>query len=760
MGPEPELLTHREPDYDGGVHNDPGPADLAGTELDDELDKDGPLTNEDRRKRRKKVWRRVRRSMYVLVALMIIGPMVAFVIAYQYVQVPDPVTVANAQGQVATLMYADQQTPMAKIYPAGGENRVMVKYQDLKANKNVLNAVFAAEDAEFMTNPGFDITGVMQAGWNQVTGGSGGGSTITQQYIKKATGDDDASGLSGYTRKALEVVKAYKMNNTYSKEDIITAYLNTVYFGRGAYGISAAAKAYYGQNKQLKDLTASESALLAGMIQSPSRFDDQEYMERRWNFVLDQMVNRDWFPAEKRKAEPFPEMVPLKDARPDAPVGPDAHIQAQVLKELEGLGFDENAIHKHGYIIETTVHQGIQAKAQQAVQDVLYDPENPQPENLRPGLVAVNPKNGDVLAYYGGYDGLGTDWAAARQEPGSSFKPFDLVALLQMGEGLGKTYDGTTPRTFDGRQVRNSGGASCGKKCPVSEAMRKSINTVFYDMALNDTTTQKVADAAHAAGITSPLESEGGGAPDANISIGGGKTQVSTTEMASAYATFAAGGIHRTPHFVNRVLYPDGEVAWKRPDPSQTGEAAFDKDDPENNQKIARNVTESLIPVLEYSKLECAKGRECAGKTGTHQYGATEENSKAWMVGYTPSVSTAVSMSDDDVDPIVNADGEVVYGSGLPGEIWKTFMDSYLDGTEKEDFGKFEPIGKGPSKGEESTSGKPSDTGGQTTTPTTTETTPTTTSETTTTDDDWPLPGDPPGQPGAGQPPGRNNDPE
>jgi membrane peptidoglycan carboxypeptidase len=667
---ELDLLTHRGQDYadeDTGQPGTPPPYRLS--------------SDQQRMRRRKKIWRRVRRVMYTFIVLMIIVPVLAFLIAYQIVDVPTPESIAAGQKQAVTLQYADG-SELSKIAPEGS-NRTMVKYEDIP--RQVLNAVYAAEDATFETNAGFDITGVVRAGWNQVTGGGGGGSTITQQYIKKATGNEEKT----VTRKALEVVKAYKMNNTYDKKDIITAYLNTIYFGRNAYGVAAAAWAYYG--KQLKDVTAQEAALLAGMIQNPSRFKDDEYMQRRWNYVMDQLVANNWFPAEQRAAEQYPQPLPFEQTKAQALTGPRALIEQAAINELASgdLGLTLDAIQQRGYTIVTTIDQTAQTLAEQAVNDVMKG----QPENLFPGLVAVDPKTGQVKAYYGGKEGHGTDWAATRQEPGSSFKPFDLVALLQKGKGLGETYDGTSPRTFDGLVIRNSSNASCGPDCTVAEAMKKSINTVFYDIAVNVVGTQKVADAAHQAGIASEL-SESGAAPTAGIAIGGDKTRVSTLEMASAYATFASGGIRHPAHLVAKVLNPDGSVYWQAP--AIENPAVFDQQDPKRSAKIARNVTEALLPIPEYSKIACDDGRLCAAKTGTHQLGESEDNAKAWTVGYTPQLSTAVSMSADKGGAIKDARGRIIYGAGLPGQIWKTFMDSYHKTFKlpKESFGKYEPIGK------------------------------------------------------------------
>jgi membrane peptidoglycan carboxypeptidase len=686
-GPEPELLTHRELDYDHDPYEDDfEPQEPLRQPAGLRQDEGRPLSEDQRRRRRKKIWRRVRRAAYVATALAIIGPMVAFFVAYQMVDVPSPESVKAKQGQTVTLQFANKAT-MGKVVPQGGENRTLVQYKDIP--KDVLHAVFAAEDADFMTNPGFDITGVLRAGWNQLSGGEGGGSTITQQYVKKATGNEEKT----VTRKALEVVTAYKMNNSFSKEKIITAYLNTIYFGRSAYGISAASLAYF--NKPLSKITASQAALLAGMIQNPSRYKDTAYMETRWKYVLGQMANHGWFPKEKLATEKLPERYPLEKARPQAINGPRAHIKNQVINELESrAGISEDELYKNGYTIRTTIDPRAQRLAEQSVRDVMKG----ESKQIRPALVAVDPKTGGVKAYYGGENGAGLDWAATKQEPGSSFKPFDLVALLEEGDGLAKQYDGTSGRMFPGRAapVRNSGGASCGKDCTVAEAMKRSINTVFYDVAVNTVGTNRVLNAARQAGITSDLNGKKDDkvAPDGNIAIGGGDTLVSTLEMASAYGTFAADGTRRAPHLVAQVLNADGTVRWTAPDEEK---AAFDSASSDKNHQIARNVTESLKPVIEYSNLKCPGEQECAGKTGTHQFGSTEDNAKAWMVGYTPQISTAVSMGAETPKgkqvPLKNAEGGIVYGSGLPGQIWQEFMERYLENVKPEKFGSFEPIG-------------------------------------------------------------------
>ncbi len=625
-------------------------------------------------------------------------PAIAFAVTYFLVDVPSPREVAQQQGKVVTYFYADG-TEMGRDVPPGGDgNRILLKPHEIP--DHVKYAVYAAEDSTFETNPGFDITGILRAVYNQVTGGVGGGSTITQQYVKVATQNDDYS----FMRKWTEIVKAFKMSNEQSKNEIITAYLNTIYFGRGANGIETAAQAYYG--KSARDVTPSEAALLAGMIQQPGRVDMPEVREKRWNYVMDRMVSNGWLTQKERDEATLPELVDEEDYKPEAITGPEKFIQQKVKRELEAKGYPEEKLQSGGYNVHLTIDKKAQEAAEQAVTQVMEGED----QKLQEALVAVDPKTGGVLAYYGGpwdpdVPGGQYDWASAQRNPGSSYKPFDLVALLKKGKGLGETYDGTSPREFGGREVRNSGNDSCGEVCTVEEAMKRSINTVFFDIVVNEVGPQAVVDAATEAGI--PEKGDGADPRptmptlDGNISIGGGDTMVSPLHMASAYATFADNGIRHETHFVAKLTTPDGELIFdETSDVATEGEPAFSSD-PEESKRIAGNVTKSLIPVLEHSSLMCEGGRACAGKTGTHQYAGpgeekVDENSEAWMVGYSPHVSAAVWVGTGRNEPIRNADGGKIYGSGLPGQIWKTFMDTYLADKPMAEFPEVEPIGKIP----------------------------------------------------------------
>ncbi|WP_281262299.1 transglycosylase domain-containing protein [Saccharothrix carnea] len=670
---EPELLTHREDE----VELEPF--------YDDEYDEE--LTEEEARAvRRKKVWRRVRRTTYVALGLMLLAPVVAFAIAYQVVEVPNPEAVAADQGKAITILYADG-TEMTKYAP-GDANRTLVKYEDLP--QTLKDAVFAAEDPTFMTNVGFDLTAIARAGWYQLKGEQSGGSGLTQQYVKEATDQADMT----LTRKFTEAVTAYKMSQQQDKPDILTAYLNTIYFGRGGYGIKTAVKAYFG-DVQLKDLTHTQAALLAGMIQNPGRSEQPAYREERWNYVMDQMLKHGWIDQAYRGSAEMP--VPLEQTDQSGLSGPRLHIRDQVIQEMDRVEWDVEKAQKVGVTVHTTIEPPKQLAAEEAVRDIM----GPQPPELRSSLTAIDPQTGAVRAYYAGADGTGLDYATnTLQEAGSSFKPFDLVAALKAGKGLGTTYDGRSPKTFKlggtNITIRNASdtGNTCGEECPIREAMRMSLNTVFYEMVI-EIGTQPVADAAHAAGIPKSVEVQGvkkdllvnenGGAPNVGIAIGGGEAQVRPFDMASAYATFAARGVYHEPFFISKITNAEGKAVYQHVDVSRQ---AFDPD-PQKNQDIADNVTESLKPVLTYSKIPCA-GRECAGKTGTHELpDDASQNSKAWMVGYTPSLSASVWVGRDEGNVALrDAQGRPVFGGGLPGQVWKRFMDKALEGTPAEPFPK------------------------------------------------------------------------
>ena len=499
----------------------------------------------------------------------------------------------------------------------------------------------------------------------------GGGSTITQQYVKNATGQDQAT----LWRKYKEVVISVKISKEQSKDQILENYLNTIYFGRGAYGIQAASKAYF--NKDVGKLTVAEGAMLAGTIQSPSN-TDVDRSKARFAYVLDQMAQAGWVTPAERARQVYPQPLPQAPASIGVPGDDRYHIYDRAMKELAASGIAADQISTGGLTITTTV-DGLRQKQ---LVDVINATMSKQPANLRAAAVSIDPRTGAVVAYYGGSNGVGQDYAGdSERQPGSAFKPFVLSAALQSGKGigLGSVYDGSSGQLLAGRKVNNSDGVSCNQ-CSVQTAMTQSINTVFYKMGI-DVGPSRVIDAAHQAGIPKGML---GGQADGGIALG--DQEVHPIDMASAYATFAADGVLRTPHIVLKVVAADGRVLLDRTDTVPTGDRAMP-------QQVARNVTESMIDVASTSSIALSGGRAVAAKTGTVQLGSTRDNKDTWTVGYTPSLSTAVWVGTDQSEPVRTKAGRAAYGRTIAGPIWQDFMNAALKGTPPEDFSPFEPMG-------------------------------------------------------------------
>ena len=632
-------------------------------------------------------WRRrfggwsVRRWLAVAAAVFVVLPLLTFGMAYVIVDVPKPGDIRT--NQVSTILASDG-SELAKIVPPDG-NRVDVDINEVPVH--VRNAVMAAEDRDFYTNPGFSISGFARAVRNNVFGGDiQGGSTITQQYVKNALVGDQRSGVGGLIRKAKELVISTKMSQQWSKDAVLQAYLNIIYFGRSAYGISAASKAYF--DKPVAELTISEGALLAALIQRPSTLDpavDPDGALVRWNWVLDGMVTIGALSEQDRGLQVFPQTVaPDKAKTENLTTGPNGLIERQVTRELlELFNIDQDTLNTQGLQITTT----IDSQAQNAADDAVANYLDGQMPDMRAAVVSIDPRTGGVKAYYGGSDATGFDFAQAGLPTGSSFKVFALVAALEQGMGLGYQVDSSPLKVNDKLTINNSEGESCGN-CSIAEGLKRSLNTVYYRLMLKlKNGPVDVAEAAHRAGVVESfpgvehtLSEDGlGGPPTPGVVLGKYETRV--IDMASAYATLAASGIYHRPHFVEKVVNAQGEVLFDLAGEDNTGERRIEK-------PVADNVIAAMQPIPGWSNGHTLSGgRTSAAKTGTHQLGDTGANRDAWMVGFTPSLSTAVWVGTVKGDqPLVNSWGGSVYGSGLPADIWKATMDGALKGTDFESF--------------------------------------------------------------------------
>ncbi|TPG35279.1 penicillin-binding protein [Mycobacterium hodleri] len=632
-------------------------------------------------------WKWVRRGTYIALALAILLPIVTFAMAYMIVDIPKPGDIRT--NQVSTILASDG-SEIAKIVPPEG-NRVDVDIDQIPLQ--LRNAVMAAEDRDFYSNPGFSFTGFLRAFKNNIFGGDlQGGSTITQQYVKNALVGDARSGVGGLVRKAKELVISTKMSGEWSKDQVLESYLNIIYFGRGAYGVGAASQAYFG--KPVEQLDVAEGALLAALIQQPSALDpavDPEGAAERWNWVLDGMVTMGALSPSERAAQVFPPTVSADQAsNQNQTTGPNGLIERQVTKELMDLfNIDEQTLNTEGLQVTTT----IDPQAQKSAEDAVAEYMDGQAPDMRTAVASIDPKTGGVRAYYGGSDANGFDFAQAGLPTGSSFKVFALVAALEQGIGLGYQVD-SSPVEVNGIKITNVEGEGCGT-CNIAEALKMSLNTSYYRLMLKlKNGPQDVADAAHAAGIAESfsgvehtLSEDGkGGPPNNGVVLGQYQTRV--IDMASAYATLANSGVYHRPHFIQKVVRPDGQVLFDASQQEDPGEQKIDK-------AVADNVTAAMRPIAGYSRgHNLAGGRQSAAKTGTNQLGDTDANRDAWMVGYTPSLSTAVWVgTTEGTKPLENASGGSVYGSGIPSDIWKATMDGALKGTDNESFPKPTEIG-------------------------------------------------------------------
>ncbi|HEX7276342.1 MAG TPA: transglycosylase domain-containing protein [Acidimicrobiales bacterium] len=579
-------------------------------------------------------------------------------------------------------------------------------------------AVVAAEDKRFYSHNGFDIMSAIRAAWADFRGRTvvQGGSTITQQYVKKVyTGEERT-----LSRKIREAVLAGQLDRKVTKDEILYRYLNTIYFGGGAYGIGAAAESYF--HKPVNELTLSESALLAGLISAPSDFDPRanpERAESNRKDVLDEMLEQDritraqyaeanlqalFLVGSEGAGEPPPNATlvqPLELQSSTQPYFVDYVRRYLVAK------YGDDLIYRGGLKVETTLDPRLQGLAEAAVTDALDGTEPP----LEMAMVSVEPTTGFVKALVGGRDfnasqvnlALGAcpegyeppaegamcmAGGGTGRQPGSAFKPFTLAMAFEEGIGPSRVYSGpsryTVPNcTGTDCTVGNVESGSYGS-ITLREATIHSVNTVFAQL-IGDVGVVETAEMAHRLGITMvPADGVQANGDPYGISLTLGAAEVSPLDMASAYAVFANRGIQFAATPILKVTDAKGQVI--EDNTRRTGQRVL-------TEVVADNVTEVLKGVVTSGTgTGAAIGRPdgTAGKTGS-----ADENRDAWFVGYTPALSTSVWMgySDSNTRSLFNIKGvSRVYGGTIPASTWKAFMAEALDGAPKADFPKATPL--------------------------------------------------------------------
>ena len=575
-----------------------------------------------------------------------------FAFAYFTVSIPDTNSFVNSQSTI--IQYADGQ----EIGRLGSENRTVVKLANIPLH--VRQAVMAAEDRNFYTQSAVSPVGIARALFNNLKSGSlngQGGSTITQQYAKTAFLTPERT----ITRKVKELIIAIKLQNQMSKDDILESYLNTIYFGRGSYGIQTASEVYFG--KSVSNLSVSQAAILASILRSPGYYDPSYSKENaarlkaRWQYVIDGMIAKEWL----TKADATKLTYPLIRDRvtSGALAGPKGYVISWVVHELAKLGFSEAQLQTGGYVIKTTLEKKNQTAAVRAMDT--RGPKN-APVNFHAALVSIRPGTGEIVALYGGKDYLVTQLNGATQsitQAGSGFKPFALIAALEQGIPLSSIWSGKSPQVFD----------DVGKPYPVFnysneqegeidllDATAHSINTIFVPLGIK-AGLDNVVDVARRAGIPNTVALM----PTPSISLGVASPHV--IDMASAYATFAANGTYATPFIIKEVLGANKGVLYEGKIQAQQ---AFQSD-------VMADLTYALEQVTRYGTGGAAAsgvGRPTAGKTGT-----TTDNASAWFNGYTVEFATSVAMFRDDATQSLNGIGGnyAFTGGSFPAQVWNTY---------------------------------------------------------------------------------------
>ncbi|WP_210635451.1 transglycosylase domain-containing protein [Streptomyces sp. GESEQ-13] len=660
-------------------------------------------------------WRRWTPSWKLVsgLCLAFFGGLVAVAgIGYAMVSVPTEENAAALSEN--NVYYWEDGTQM--VATGSGQNRQNISFDRIP--EAMRWAVISAENKSFYSDSGIDPMGIARALGNMARGGdTQGGSTITQQFVKNTYLSQEQT----VSRKFKEMFISIKVGTKLSKDEILQGYLNTSYYGRGAYGIQAAAQTYYG--KDAVDLTPSECAFLAALLKGPTYYDpagnesidpsanakdNRRRSEERWGWILEQMhTDKHLSTAEYQEAI---KRYPMPQGR-KATKGMTGQIsylvdtaKRYVLKnsEITEAQFDQG-----GYQIYTTFDKDkveALAKAVRKVEKENIDPKREKDQHVQFGAATVKPKDGAIVALYGGAgyeNGHFNNNADTSGVPvGSTWKPFVLAAAMQHGtyktNGVGispaSKYNGN-----DHLKILNNDGSYVLKKdntpffqenesdhpwgyISLRKAMEQSVNTPFVQLGV-DVGMAKVADVAQKSGI---LKDSFAGL---NASFALGTSTPSAIRMADAYATFAASGKQADPYSVTEVKYRGSELSgFEKPRVKQAM--------PEN---VANNVTDVLENVIENGTAQHAKelGRRAAGKTGT-----TDENKSAWFVGYTQQLSTSVAMFREDPKShkLLSMNGtagkDSIHGGDIPTQVWTEFMKAALKGESDPGFPKAEKIGE------------------------------------------------------------------
>lgn len=593
-----------------------------------------------------------------------------FVFLYVTTEVPQPEKIAMAER--TTVYYADGTTKLGSF---AEQNREIIDCSTLP--KYVGQAIVSSENKSFYTDSGIDLKGIARAFLNNISGGARqGGSTITQQYAERYYLGETKS----YIGKLHESILALKISQTQSKDQVLCNYMNTIYLGRGAYGIQAASQAYFG--KDAKDLTVDQAALLAGIIPAPSVWDpanDPQDALKRFNRVINIMKDQGYITAKQSTDAKMPQTI--TNQQQNVYEGPQGYLLQMVREELTGSkAFTSDELDTGGYKIITTIDK--------AKQDLMYQVSSPSqggkgivPDGLEIGAMSVNPKDGSILSLYGGDDYLKKPLNNATQalyEPGSTMKPFALLGAIQAGVSLDTVFNGNSPQRYTGiaSPVQNFGNQSFGN-INLYSATANSVNTVYMNLQ-EKLGAAKVAQLANAAGVSPKLVT--GQNPFTVL----GNDSVHVSDIVQAYATIDNEGNKTTLHIVSKVTDNKGKDLYNAP---ATSERVFAAND-------TALVAKAMTGTVQYGTATEARavGKTLAGKSGTANDGTAGS-----FVGFSPSLVTVFAMwypnaqgGPQEIPPFAGYSG----GSDYPVHLFTQYMKGALENSPNEAFPVAKDTGK------------------------------------------------------------------
>jgi membrane peptidoglycan carboxypeptidase len=666
---------------------------------------EGPAVTKRPGRRPKSPWRWLRRLLILGLVLGLMG-VLTFAVLYRAISIPSPNR--DFAAQTTKVLYADGTQEIGSFATQNRESIPLEEMPDC-----IKDGVVAGEDRTFWTNRGIDPKGIIRAAFSNARGNSTqGASTITQQYVKILYLTQERT----LTRKIKEAIISLKLHRQQSKEEILAGYLNTIYYGRGAYGIQAAAEAFF--DVPAKDLNLRQCAVLSSVINNPNNLDpangkdDKRRLRERYRYVLSGMATMGAVtPAQadkaKKKLPAFPEIQ--GESRYG---GQRGHMLRLVRDQMLRLGYTDQDIDSGGYRVTTTLTPAAMSAAEQAVIEVR--PEGFDKGALHVATASVDVKTGALLGFYGGQDYLDSqiNWAVAGGMIGSTAKPFTVATALEEGFALKDTFEGNSPFEFpDGLEVKNEGsgtGTDYGSAVSMTYALQESINTAFVDMTDSmDDGPAKTYDTMLRLGIPPdkaskkypgiPSTSRDLSPDDTLVTLG--RARISPINMANSYATLANEGRRHDVYVISKIVDKAGETVYAHKTASTK---AIDPD-------IAADTTYAMQKVVTEGTGTAARplGRPAGGKTGT----ATNDKdqvSSAWFVGMTPQIATAVMYVRGDGDDQLDAWLPSYYGGSYPAQTWTALMQTMMDGLPVEEFP--EPAfvdGDAPSSGHEQTYAPP-----------------------------------------------------